>query len=109
MKHTIEIELPDHLEPDGEPLADRVNAFAKTMAIWLPVRKVWHWPEWLTAKWIAMDEDGEWFGYEAEPLLCDCIWLARCRMIALSLTTFVPPPCTDWRQSKRRNPRSATP
>jgi len=81
-----------------------VNGSLETMAV---LRKLWQWPEWLTAEWIAMDRDGGWWCYGDKPRLNDLGW-SPCggtnSSLRPCLTTFTPPPCTDWRQSLRRNP-----
>ena len=30
-------------------------------------------PEW--ANYLAMDSDGEWYWFEKEPLIHDCVWM----------------------------------
>jgi hypothetical protein len=67
------------------------------------VRESWTWPAWLKAEWIARDADGKWFGYGTEPAKNSKFWYGgtHCN---LSMTDFTPPPCSDWRESKRRNP-----
>ena len=73
----------------------------------LIVRRRWHWPEWLTAEWIAMDERGVWFAYLNEPSHGVNSWCGgQCVGLSLGLLKFDAPTCTDWRQSKRRNPRA---
>lgn len=71
----------------------------------LIVRRKWHWPEWLTAEWIAMDECGRWYAFDDEPELKSACWIA-CNRSFLSggHYDFTPPPCDDWKTSKRRNP-----
>lgn len=74
------------------------------------VRRRWQWPEWLTAEWIAMDFDGSWWCYSIEPQLDESfpkVWsgsLMKRTWLLPDLVAFTPPPGTDWRQSKRRNP-----
>ena len=73
----------------------------------LIVRRKWPWPEWLTAEWIAMDQDGRWWCHECEPRLSEYAWYSTGKLCWLSsgMLAFTPPPCTDWTHSKRRNPR----
>ncbi len=54
-------------------------------------------PEW--AQWAAMDEDGNWYWYEAEPELRDTTWVNG-PLTSHRRLKF--PPCTNWRESKRR-------
>ena len=73
------------------------------------VRKSWQWPEWLTAEWIAMDKDGDWMAFSCLPKKSGS-WWASDDIIAITLSggklAFTPPPCTDWTQSLRRNPKA---
>lgn len=75
------------------------------------VRKAWEWPAWLRAPWIAQWSNGNWFAFTQEPTLrFNCpgapngyvggfeTWLNP------DLVAFAPPPCDDWKASKRRNP-----
>lgn len=77
------------------------------MPSYLILRPAWQWPPWLTAPWIAMDKGGSWYAYEAEPkkegISC---WHGDRDFALLSshMFAFTPPPCTDWRLSKRKNP-----
>lgn len=69
----------------------------------------WQWPEWLKAKWLVQVESGEWFGADTEPVLHQlygsAYWSASgMRNWQRLASRFIGPPCTDWRQSKRRNP-----
>lgn len=74
----------------------------------LIVRRRWAWPEWLTAEWIFCNCHETWFAANGDPQLVNTGFAA---INAVAITSndyfaFAPPPCTDWRQSKRRNPRS---
>lgn len=70
------------------------------------IRKTWQWPEWLKAKWIAMSKEGRWFACDAEPFPNQFGWKSDCfEVIDTRYYDFTPPPCTDWRQSKRRRPQ----
>jgi hypothetical protein len=62
------------------------------------------WPTWLTAAWIAQDVDCNWFGYSSEPSNRNGAWDNGEPATFLGLTTFTPPACDDWRNSKLRNP-----
>ena len=75
---------------------------------YLIVRRRWKWPEWLTAEWIAMDANGNWVGYATEPDMGAVSWNSGGESFFVSprLTVFGPPPRTDWKQSKRRNPNA---
>jgi len=61
-------------------------------------------PDWV--KWVAMDEDGRWWGYEEEPVIHDPDhnWSASRPLMAWkNIRSYTPPePVTDWRESKRR-------
>ena len=124
MKYEIDIDLGP-LSDEWEPVAFRhpchkgdawVDTFGDVERIdkgicgpRLIVRRRWHWPEWLTAEWIAMDFTGKWYGYANEPEIMGngvMAWWGNGGVCNLSFTTFTPPPCTDWTQSKRRNPNS---
>lgn len=81
----------------------------KSISQYIIVRKSWQWPDWLTAEWIAMDADGKWDAYSEEPHMHDHYWSPDEGMLIdldMDILAFTPPPCIDWRQSKRRNPRS---
>ena len=77
------------------------------------VRDAWQWPEWLKAEWLAMDKDERWFAYDQKPSIVSGRWeqsaftgARHCYWIDLHYFAFTPPPCTDWRQSLRRNPNA---
>jgi hypothetical protein len=126
-KQAIEVEVPDGWEAfafriprRGESYvcgqtADSVIGCASGTATYEPrviVRRPWRWPAWLKAPWIAMDEDGYWRGWLCEPLasppVCGCGGWNGPGNLTLgpnsSWFDFNPPPCTDWRESKRKNP-----
>ena len=123
MKYEIDIDLgrlADEWEPTGEfrvPKKDdhyyirggRVETAYDDFKTdsHLIIRGKWKWPEWLTAEWIAMDERGVWFAYLNEPSHGVNSWCGgQCVGLSLGLLKFDAPTCTDWRQSKRRNPRA---
>jgi hypothetical protein len=54
-------------------------------------------PEW--ANYLAMDEDGEWYWHEYEPLLVGSIWSALTGRIQY---TFPSPP--PWWETKETRP-----
>ncbi len=59
-------------------------------------------PEW--AQWMVMDKFGTWFWIENEPNLVDIpepLWDTTGRW---SIFTFLFPPCTNWKESKRKRP-----
>lgn len=76
------------------------------------VRKVWEWPKWLLAPWIAMDRSDAWYSFIDEPVLSDekSYWSYDlpikliCSPHSRNHYDFTPPPCDDWKESKRRNP-----
>lgn len=115
---TIEVDVPDGWEVVGYRKAQRDEHFAMNGAVWQSVGetveqhpiivKAWQWPDWLKG-WIAMDEDGSWFWFENEPRQMNTGWgheggeYYRFGVVT-DLAGITPPPCTDWRQSKRRRP-----
>lgn len=79
-----------------------------------PPAPAWEWPEWLTAEWICINpyNEGHWFMSNVEPIASESggwhgwNWKGNQKLeIDLSLFAFTPPPVTDWRESKRRNPK----
>jgi hypothetical protein len=72
------------------------------------VRPAWQWPAWLKAPWIAQDRQGSWLSFNDEPLASERRDSGWDRNEELCLNSphidFTPPPCTDWRESKRKNP-----
>jgi len=122
MKVQVWVDIPDGYElacAEMRPPNDRemfisergyVERFNKGVKLGprIIIRPAWQWPNWIRAEWIAMDSDGLWWCYTVEPnIYCD-EW--RSCELAVNLETalldFTPPHCTDWRTSKRRNPRT---
>ena len=70
------------------------------------VRPAWVWPSWITAPYLAMDQDGSWWLHQEEPDTQGGLWVSDGCEVLLDkkLLAFDPPPCTDWCQSLRRNP-----
>jgi hypothetical protein len=75
------------------------------------LRPAWTWPAWLRAPWIAMEKDGEWVAFNCEPIINVHYWGYSTHHkgqvsqgLHPSLCDFTGPPCTDWRESKRKNP-----
>lgn len=126
-KAMVEVNIPDGFEL-AEPatrqpkqgefylLIDGVaHQAASTNGVSAPIlRPAWTWPAWLKAPWIAMGEGGAWYAFEEEPHVSevhDC-WIGGKGMripfsshaSVFTFLDFTPPPCTDWRQSKRKNP-----
>jgi hypothetical protein len=83
----------------------------------------WSWPRWLKANWIAMDGDGEWWGFEKKPIQSETrhAWRIDPDDVgpALELTKMIdrlnkdpllgfdaPPLLDDWRRSLIQNPHS---
>ena len=123
----LEVELPEALRGEWEPVRfgyprdgenyvtcgkvaashrDHCEATTNPMLI---VRKIWQWPAWLKAEWIAMDADGYWFAFNSEPFdhEYEKAWFSEHgenSILDTEFFDFTPPPCTDWRTSKRRNP-----
>lgn len=74
------------------------------------LRPEWQWPKELGSKFaaVAMWHGGEWFATTKVPQFSkQCNWWGNYEQIVrLSLFDWwTPPPCTDWKQSMRRNPR----
>ena len=74
----------------------------------LIVRRRWKWPEWLTAEWIFCNCHETWFATNSDPIQVNTGFQS---VNAVAITTnnyfqFTPPHCTDWTQSKRRNPNA---
>ena len=96
-----------HCESDENYVVDGRIYRGPTKSDRLVVRRRWQWPEWLTAEWIAMDKDGTWFASNEVPEINNCIYEVDDSVsLDENLIAWTPPPCTDWRQSKRRNPNS---
>jgi hypothetical protein len=118
-------ECGGHSEPSARRAAKAMSiAIEGTKHEQVIVNPAWQWPAWLKAPWITKDESGEWWAFWQEPEIddiedqwiserseyaeegficgetCECIYY----LDGTSLFDFTPPPCTDWRQSKRRNP-----
>ncbi len=55
-------------------------------------------PEW--AQWVAMDQSNHWYWYALEPIL-DPSYLAW-QVISGEYVQFDLPPCTNWKESKRK-------
>lgn len=80
------------------------------------VRPAWVWPAVIKAPWIAMDENGLWYAYDGEPHVrgadeyqrqpATCWSCGNVRYTAIQqwAIDFTPPPTTDWKSSKRKNP-----
>lgn len=120
MKCEIEIDL-GVIADEWEPVAfreGRVGEFAHsydgqihqlsaaTQAKYMILRRKWKWPAWLTAEWIFLSPNGRWFATDKDPVSRTASW--ECLGVIACLTSgmfeFSPPPCDDWKTSKRRNP-----
>ena len=123
MKCEIDIDL-GKLSDEWEPVAFRVAKKGETIVCqnglphliqsdsWndprLIVRRRWQWPEWLTAEWYCEWQNGSQYVSVYEPLLVSgrSDWLGNGTMKCLDGVVDIPKIGGDWRQSKRRNPRS---
>jgi hypothetical protein len=117
---TIELDIPDGWEfveyrtpKEGEYYANQYDgspifSSGGNLQQRIIIRTVWTWPAWLKAPWIAMDEDGLWSGCESEPFGGRAKWMTKGNAVQLhiGLLDFTPPPCSDWKLSKRKNPNS---
>lgn len=73
----------------------------------LIVRKRFEWPTWLKAKYIAMDECGDWFAYNEAPEPYNTRWSTSDADHILLRDGFFDmqlPTCDDWKQSLMENP-----
>ena len=71
----------------------------------------WKWPEWLKCNYIAMDEDGMWWGYNEIPSFEDGVWFSTGDFryetpLNDKTVAFTPPPVDpdDAESSLRANP-----
>ena len=116
-KIEIEVDVPDGFEfvrlsqHSNTATGEHTNGavVVHNVSYFVIVRKSWQWPDWLTAEWIARDADGEWWAFNKKPHAACGSWISehgRYFYMAESLVNFTPPPCTDWTQSLRRNPKA---
>jgi hypothetical protein len=133
----VEVEIPDSFEfiRVGVPKAGEqflcqdslgsclgslgTHSEARPYDVRVIVRPAWQWPAWLACDFIAQEMDGHWHGYamrhQGHELAANIDgwdgWLTRWDLDYFASGRFLnftpPPPCTDWRQSKRRNPNAA--
>lgn len=69
------------------------------------LRPAWQWPTWIKAPWIARTEGGSWWAFQGEPTLETYHWIGNTvTQLDPKYFDFTPPPCDDWRTSKRKNP-----
>jgi len=113
--------------PEGYELADAVMRCPTTTDYWIDdygqlkepdekfstwksfraviLKKKWTWPEWLIAKYIAMQSNEEWYAFAERPTLVTDCWYPdcpSCRLTGIVQMEF--PVGMDWRQSLMRNP-----
>ena len=62
------------------------------------------WPEWLTADWVAKDEDDEMYCYETEPTPDGFQWMCSEGAYHIDRSMLAIDIPGDWTQSKRENP-----
>lgn len=71
-----------------------------------PIIDDWEWPEWLTeAAAVVMLPGSDWVATEHVPMCVNGVWRGTGRVSSLCFASFAPPPCDDWRKSRRINPR----
>ena len=97
-----------HCESDDNYVVDGQIYRGPTNSDRLIVRRRWKWPEWLTAEWIFCNCHETWFATNSDPVRGNAGFQS---VNAVAITSnnyfqFTHPPCTDWTQSKRRNPNS---
>ena len=117
----VTADIPEGYEPTGEYRELRSGEFGLFEGTAFPsqcdpleypvLRPLWQWPEWIKPGcWIALDRGGNWWLYTHEPQLHGGTWSSGCgRACPINedfsgVIDFTPPPCTDWRQSKRQKP-----
>jgi hypothetical protein len=82
------------LESDGTA-NNAVGDFRYVNAIIL--RPKWHWPAWLKAKCIAMDENGCIWAYRDMPTRASQMWIGGGNTVRWHEALLGPaPPITDW-------------
>lgn len=109
-KQMVEIDVPDGYECVGWRLPRKNESYLSggvSVAVrdfevvqYPVVRPIWQPPAFLKPGWIAMDMNGTWYWYEAMATRGVESWngMYPCRLACLNWT---PPPCTDWRESRR--------
>lgn len=113
---TIEVDVPEGMEIDFVQTVIELDGDKKRQCLVVRFKDDWQWPAWLTAPWIACDSLMNWYAFTREPEFAldketghALNWQKQygtyC-FISPMLYAFTPPPCTDWRQSKRRRPGS---
>ena len=122
---TITADVPDGYEPTGEYRKPKAGEYINFSGIrhvtdghlygndYVILRPVWKWPEFVKPGcWIAMDKNGNWAFYDEEPHITlngGNEWLPRGAAFVMAgevanFFNFTPPPCTDWKLSKRQKP-----
>lgn len=75
----------------------------------LILEKLWEWPTWLKAKYIAMDADGTWYAYKMEPEVSYEIWTTSDHVAAaFPVLGLEGPKCDAWTKSLMENPHEST-
>jgi hypothetical protein len=92
---------------DGEIILETISFRGEPY--WVVVRKAWQWPKWLTANYIAMDGDNQWWAFTGQPEQNpdEEEWYPRGEKFSLLDSCFIafsPPPCNNWQESLRKNP-----
>lgn len=83
------------IQREVSKLVERVKQLEGSNMLQLPWDKA---PEW--AQWAAMDEDTNWYWHSQEPHpFSDTEWISY-----HSVQDFTFPPCTNWKESKRKRP-----
>lgn len=119
---SVLVEIPDNYElaepamrcPKVGEHYPLTNGTAKASYDWasLPMvilRPEWKWPKELGSKFAAVIQwsaEGEWFATTRMPEMEMNGWWGSCGD-AVRLRYFdwwTPPPCSDWKQSLRKNP-----
>jgi hypothetical protein len=121
--------------PEGYELADAVMRFPQIGEFFLScdkgvrplqcgsigigmriiVKKKWEWPEWLIAKYIAMNRNGVWNAFMDHPYIHAesetwCIrnngYIAGIIRLNPNVFTIELPTCSDWTKSLIENPNA---
>lgn len=108
-KQLVEIDVPEGCEiVESKTYMDVEDA--SRLKVIVKIREAWQWPEWIkSGTWMAMDGNGTWWLYNCEPMISGGAWCCDGSALEtgrkfLKFIDLDPPPCDDWRTSKRQKP-----